>query len=113
MFLFIAHIRGNEQEVLMLQDHLDGVAWLSRKYGEPVALAAHTELAGLLHDMGKYTEAFTTYIRNAVLYDDVASIKIDHSTAGAKYLYENYYGKDPLQNLVIETVGMAILSHHS
>src|SRR5690625_473688 len=97
----------------MVQDHLDGVAWLSRKYGEPVALAAHTELAGLLHDMGKYTEAFTTYIRNAVLYDDVASIKIDHSTAGAKYLYENYYGKDPLQNLVIETVGMAILSHHS
>lgn len=111
--MFIAHIRGSDHEIQMVQDHLEGVSWLARKYGEPVALATHAELAGFLHDMGKYTEAFTTYIRNAVLYDDVAGTKIDHSTAGAKYLYENYYGKDPLQNLVVETVGMAILSHHS
>jgi len=97
----------------MVQEHLEGVAFLAQRYGGPVALAAHGELSGLLHDMGKYTEAFTTYIRNAVLYDEVASGKIDHSTAGAKYLFENYYGRDHLQNLVVETVGMAILSHHS
>src|SRR5699024_8037288 len=111
--LFIAHIRESDHEIQMVQNHIEGVAWLAQKYGEPVVLAAHAELAGFLHDMGKYTEAFTIYIRNAVLYDYVSSAKIDHSTAGAKYLYENYYGKDPLQNLVIETVGMAILSHHS
>lgn len=111
--MFIAHIRKSDYKIQTVQDHLEGVAWLARRYGEPVELAAHTELSGFLHDMGKYTEAFTTYIRNAVLYDDVASTKIDHSTAGAKYLYENYYGRDLLQNLVVETVGMAILSHHS
>src|SRR5699024_4655782 len=105
--------RESDHAIQMVQDHLEGVAWLAQKYGGPVALANHAELAGFLHDMGKYTEAFTTYIRNAVLHDDVASSKIDHSTAGAKYLYENFYGKDFLQDLVIETVGMAILSHHS
>src|SRR5690606_5974920 len=41
------------------------------------------------------------------------------STAGAKYLYERYYIETPKQlsgiisNMVIEIVGMAILSHHS
>ncbi len=111
--MFIAHIRKSDHEIQMVQEHLEGVAFLAQRYGGPVALAAHGELSGLLHDMGKYTEAFTTYIRNAVLYDEVASGKIDHSTAGAKYLFENYYGRDHLQNLVVETVGMAILSHHS
>lgn len=111
--MFIAHIRKSDHEIQTVSDHLEGVALLAQSYGRPAALAAHAELSGFLHDMGKYTEAFTTYIRNAVLYDDVASTKIDHSTAGAKYLFENYYGRDPFQNLVVETVGMAILSHHS
>src|SRR5699024_6466864 len=41
------------------------------------------------------------------------SERIDHSRAGAKYIYEQYYGKNNVQNYVVETVGMAILSHHS
>src|SRR5699024_1679119 len=81
--------------------------------------SAMASLAGFLHDMGKNTEAFHTYIREAVLESNVSSEKIDHSTAGAKYLYDTYYVKqlktkdDIESNLVIEIVGMVILSHHS
>ncbi|GFZ88614.1 CRISPR-associated helicase/endonuclease Cas3 [Compostibacillus humi] len=112
--MFIAHIRGSDYMQQSVQTHLDGVALLARRYGDPINLGAHCELSGLLHDLGKYTLAFTSYIKNAVLFHRVANQKIDHSTAGAKYLYDKYYDKnDSIQDFVVETVGMAILSHHS
>src|SRR5690625_5190073 len=110
MLMFIAHIRKIDHEIQSVQEHLEGVATLARRYGDPVGLGAHAELAGLLHDMGKYTLAFTEYIKNAVIHEEISRKKIDHSTAGAKYLYENYYKDNPYQKIVVETVGMAILS---
>lgn len=111
--MFLAHIRYSDHKEQTVQEHLEAVGLLARKYAEPINLGAHAELSGFLHDMGKYTAAFTTYLKKAVLFEEVANKKIDHSSAGAKYLYDNYYGKDPIQNIVVETVGMAILSHHS
>ncbi|MDV6378277.1 CRISPR-associated helicase Cas3' [Sporosarcina sp. GW1-11] len=111
--MLIAHIRETDHVEQSVQQHLEEVAELARSYGEIVGLGAHAELSGFLHDMGKFTWHFTTYLKNAVLENKIASEKIDHSSAGAKYLYEQYGGKDPLQDFVIETVGMAVLSHHS
>ena len=111
--MFLAHIREADYAEQTVQHHLEEVAVLARAYGEPAGVGAHTELAGFLHDLGKFTEEFTIYLKNAVLHNEVASKKIDHSTAGAKYLYERFYHGDGMQKLVVETVGMAILSHHS
>lgn len=111
--ILLAHIRQSDFGEQSVQAHLNEVALLARSYGKVTNLSAHAELAGFLHDMGKFTTYFTTYLQDAVLKQEVASQKIDHSTAGAKYLYENYYGKGNLQNYVVETIGMAILSHHS
>lgn len=111
--MLIAHIRETDFVEQSVQSHLEEVAALARQYGDPVNLGAHAELAGFLHDMGKLTEHFTTYLKNAVYEGNVAHEKIDHSTAGAKYLYDRFYGKNRLQDHVLETVGMAILSHHS
>lgn len=110
---FLAHIRATDFAEQSVQEHLEEVAELARRYGEKVGLGAHAELSGLMHDMGKYTQAFSTYLTNAVLHNDVATTKIDHSTAGAKYLFERFHGKNDLQNFVVETIGMAVLSHHS
>ena len=111
--MLLAHIRQSDFAEQSVQTHLDEVASLARQYGEVVDLGAHSELAGLLHDMGKFTQHFTIYLKNAVFKQEIAMKKIDHSTAGAKYLYDLYYGKDHIQNYVVETVGMAILSHHA
>ncbi|WP_062109026.1 CRISPR-associated helicase/endonuclease Cas3 [Bacillus niameyensis] len=111
--MFLAHIRESDHVEQSVQEHLEEVALLARQYGNLVNLGAHAELSGFLHDMGKFTIHFTTYLKNAVLENNVAKEKIDHSTAGAKYLYDHFYGKSPLQDYVVETVGMAILSHHS
>ncbi|WP_284141654.1 CRISPR-associated helicase Cas3' [Virgibacillus sp. LDC-1] len=111
--MFVAHIRENDLIRQSVQDHLEGVSRLGRKYGASIGLGAHGELAGFLHDMGKYTDAFTTYIENAVLHRQIAAKKIDHSTAGAKYIYDCFYKGNDLDKFVVEIVGMAILSHHS
>ncbi|WP_185790781.1 CRISPR-associated helicase Cas3' [Bhargavaea beijingensis] len=111
--MLLAHIRESDHAEQSVQHHLEEVAALARRYGETINAGAHAELAGFLHDMGKLTVHFTHYLKNAVLENNVAKEKMDHSTAGAKYLYDSYYGQEPVQDMVIETVGMAILSHHS
>lgn len=111
--MFIAHIREADHSIQTVQEHLEAVANLARTYGESLGFGAHAELAGFLHDMGKYTTEFSEYLENAVIHGEVAKTKIDHSTAGAKYLYENFYDGNSYQKFVVEIVGMAILSHHS
>lgn len=113
VLLLVAHIRHSDFVEQNVQAHLEGVAALARRYGEESNFGALAELCGFLHDMGKLTTHFTDYLKDAVLENKIATEKIDHSTAGAKYLYDCYYEGDLIQKLVIETAGMAILSHHS
>ena len=48
----------------LLKDHLQNVARLARRFAEPLGLGAEAELAGLLHDLGKYRTEFQEYLRN-------------------------------------------------
>lgn len=48
-----------------LATHLGNVARLARQFGEPLGLAAEAELAGLLHDLGKYSARFQQRLHDA------------------------------------------------
>ena len=99
-FDYIAHARQDSSEIWHshpLQKHLQKVAQLAKRFaGRYGSLFA--EYAGLLHDLGKFQEAFQKYIRHASGFEkenahleDVESTKlrkIPHSTAGAKYAVE-------------------------
>ncbi|MGN6470268.1 MAG: CRISPR-associated endonuclease Cas3'', partial [Rhizobiaceae bacterium] len=59
-----------------LSAHLLGVAEQAGRFGAIFGAEKPAQLAGLLHDLGKYSPDFQAYINGAKL-------KVDHSTAGA------------------------------
>lgn len=117
--LMIAHMRKTDYKTQSVQEHLEAVSSIATDHGKKAGFESMAKLSGFLHDMGKSTKAFSTYIENAVKETGEPLERIDHSTAGAKYLYERYYVDHPenqadmVANLVVEMVGMVILSHHS
>jgi CRISPR-associated endonuclease/helicase Cas3 len=62
-----------------LAEHLRQVARLARRFAEPLGLENEAELAGLLHDLGKYSERFQARLR------DPAVRGINHWAAGAAH----------------------------
>jgi CRISPR-associated endonuclease/helicase Cas3 len=114
--MYIAHIRKADDEEQLLKDHLTQSAKLSSNWGKKLGLEKTCYLAGLLHDLGKISDEFQTYLRQAVI--DPSSVtrgSVDHSTAGGKLLYDychkEQYG--PFSLILAELVGNAIISHHS
>lgn len=71
---YLAHIAadGREQTV---QAHLEGTAVLAAQFARPFGAEGQAELAGLAHDLGKYSAAFQRRLQGGP--------KVDHSTAGA------------------------------
>jgi CRISPR-associated endonuclease/helicase Cas3 len=87
-----AHSRPGEPESSWepLTDHLRHVAELAERFGSAFQSGAWGRLAGLWHDLGKYSEAFQAYLSSSAAgHDDghqaeVAG-RVDHSTAGAQH----------------------------
>ncbi len=88
---FVAHVRAGSADYQSLQAHLHGVSRLAAEFASKFGCATHGELIGLLHDLGKFSEAFQTYIQSATgllnqdedeEFVDAAGLKgkIDHST---------------------------------
>lgn len=114
---YIAHIRECDKQIQSVEEHLLGVQALAEQYGDKIGVKHIAGLAGMLHDMGKYTNAFRAYILEAV-YNAGSPPKrgsVDHSTAGGKLLYELFHtgNTSRYSGLLAEIVGNAIISHHS
>lgn len=88
---FLAHVRqdntGHWHEHY-LDEHLHGVAYLSVNFAAAFGSGDWANLAGIWHDLGKYSDEFQHYIKTVSGYDAEAHIegkagRVDHSTAGA------------------------------
>jgi len=115
---YIAHIRESDKHIQTVEEHLLEVKKLAESYGENMGVQHITGLAGMLHDLGKYTNEFREYILEAVANPDSPPKRgsVDHSTAGGKLLYELFHKKgnlDRFKGIIAEIVGNAIISHHS
>jgi CRISPR-associated endonuclease/helicase Cas3 len=53
---------ADEHRWQLLKDHLRAVSQLAKGFARPLGLAAEAELAGLLHDLGKYRSEFQEYL---------------------------------------------------
>lgn len=114
----IAHIREEDDCIQTVEEHLLEVKKLAEIYGNKIGVKHMAGLAGLLHDLGKYSHAFANYIEQAVYDPENAPRRgsVDHSTAGGKLLYDFFHeGADNgiYEKALAEIVGNVIISHHS
>lgn len=97
----IAHVKKDSTgswQIHSLEEHLRGVADLASDFAAPFGNTDWAYLAGLWHDLGKYSHEFQSYIRTASGYDESAHLetrkgRVDHSTAGAIHSLEMLGGK--------------------
>lgn len=108
----IAHI-NEKQEEQSLQEHCQRVAFYTAAALQSVRLSKLGYLIGLLHDMGKATQRFDTYIRKSHAGEGVRRGSVNHTFAGVIYIWEQYHdSKDMFQMLTAELVAYAIGAHH-
>lgn len=122
---YIAHRRESDHRQQSVFEHLTQTGDLAAQFAGKIGLPQSGLLLGLLHDFGKYSQAFQDYIRSAqglidpddVNYVDAKSQKgkIDHATAGAQYLYQHLqvWGGQGQGERVGQILAICIASHHS
>ncbi len=92
---YLAH-RTEEREQTILE-HLQGTAKRAGQFAAPFGKEKQGELAGALHDIGKYSAEYQYRIRNPETTE-----KCDHSTAGALEAF----------NLCQLLIAICIMGHH-
>lgn len=89
----LAHVRqdkSGEWYEHLLDEHLRGVAVMAADFASAFESTDWANIAGLWHDLGKYSAEFQRYIKSVSGYDRAnahieggAPSRVDHSTAGA------------------------------
>ncbi len=71
-------------------------------------------LAGLLHDMGKYTALFQDYITRSWLGEPVRRGSVNHTFAAVRFAMERWHtsGKPTPRNMACEIIAVAAGAHH-
>ncbi|MFD2250304.1 CRISPR-associated endonuclease/helicase Cas3 [Pseudochelatococcus lubricantis] len=103
--IYYAHTgkRADKSDWQILREHSLAVAKLAEAMAARLGLANAARLAGLLHDLGKYTAAFQRRL-------DGAPEGVDHSTAGAQAVLSLTSGPD---RSIAELIAYAIAGHHA
>ena len=120
---YIAHVRKTDNDVQSVQDHLMETAAIAKILAGKLGLELAGELLGLMHDFGKYSQKFQKYIESATgINPDIdmedalpGGKKIDHSTAGAQWVYRELrkFGvAHGIGELFGQMLGLCIASHH-
>ncbi|NLV75004.1 MAG: CRISPR-associated endonuclease Cas3'' [Chloroflexi bacterium] len=103
--VYYAHTNEqSEEQWQRLIDHLRNTAELARQLGASAGVGELAYTAALVHDLGKYSNAFQARLRGATQ-------GVDHSTAGAKVLIEKY--QDAQQSALAYMMAYCIAGHHT
>ena len=91
-----------------LSEHIANTANLAKGFAGVFGCEKTADLAGLLHDLGKYTHAFQVYLARSLMGEDVVRGEVIHALQGAKFAAETI--KDPV---IADIIGNVIATHHS
>lgn len=119
---YIAHLRKSDGQIQSVQAHLKETSVLAKVFAQKLNLESAGELLGLMHDFGKYSQDFQNYIKSATGINPDADDyvlpngkKIDHSTAGAQWIYRElrkFGAAQGVGELFGQMLGLCIASHH-
>ena len=104
----VAHI-SQDGKCQTLRDHLIGTAQKAAEMSSAFGCSQWGYLAGLWHDLGKFSSEFQSYIRAANGVDahiEGKAGRVDHSTAGAIYAIEKL-------NMAGRILAYLIAGHHA
>ncbi len=119
----IAHIRESDQRQQTLEEHLIATSDWAGICTEKIGLKEVGQILGLLHDMGKASDDFQNYIlsANGMINPDCDDFvdadqlkgKIDHSSAGAQYIYDIFKVHGDQGKITAQILALCLASHHS
>lgn len=105
-----AHIRESDRKAQTVEEHCKEVAIIAEQYVKKLGLKYLPKLQAYLHDAGKLTSDFNSYISGESKF---RRGDIDHCFAGARFICEladGYNDKDIY--LVSRFIARTIISHH-
>lgn len=111
---YLAHIQrdssGAITAVQSVSEHCHSTARYAAVALESIGLSAIGKTAGLLHDLGKYSAQFQSYIKDGIGTRGM----VNHTYAGVRLLLERYH-HEPLEDLTditAELLALAVGGHH-
>ncbi len=104
---FFAHSleQENESEWHPLKDHLTATGDLAAAFAAVFGASHAARVAGLLHDLGKYCDAFQARLHGS-------KERVDHAAAGAQEITGRTYGS-PYDAIMVRLIAYAIAGHHA
>lgn len=111
MTKYYAHTNGPDPEKWqLLEDHLKNVSHLAAQFAAEFGAEDWGKLAGLWHDLGKYSEALQSYLREQnglEAHLEGQPGKVNHSSAGA------LWAREKLGEARGRLLAYCILGHHA
>jgi CRISPR-associated endonuclease/helicase Cas3 len=90
-----------------LSDHLIETANLAKIFADSFGVKYTAYWAAMLHDLGKYTDAFQDYLKRNIAGENVTRGEVIHALQGARYV------DDTISDQIIsDIIGNVIASHH-
>lgn len=107
---YTAHIREYDKKEQSVESHCRQTAKLASSFAKCAGLEKTAALAGILHDIGKFTDTFNDYIHGNTTF---RRGELDHAFAGARYLKEiSANAEDKNIHKTCGLIGRVILTHH-
>ena len=113
--MYCAHISADLSRKQTCSMHSEATASLAESILTPLGLGSCGKLVGFLHDCGKFSDEFNTYLHKASQGEPVKKGSVIHSFAGVRYLLDNFHSKNNTSNLfdiTAEILAASIGSHH-
>lgn len=111
-----AHIRkvDGKKYIQTVEEHCRGVAEIAAELLSDIGLEKTAYLAGIVHDLGKFSENFKNYIEKAADGEKVQRGSVNHTFAGVRFLLEKHSDEQlsGFSDIVLEILAYAVGAHH-